>query len=202
MLIYVITDRRLRPHLPLLPLVEQVAGSGADMIQIREKDLDAAKLLDCARHAVEIAGRAGPEVFVNSRPDVALSAGAAGVHLPAAGLPASSVTGRWGGRLKVGVSTHSLREAADAAAAGADFITCGPVFDTPSKRAWGSPVGTGTLREVVASAGVPVFAIGGVNAGTIARLEGIPVAGVAVISAVLESPDMAEAVARLRREAA
>src|SRR5262245_56027270 len=79
MLIYLITDRRLRPDLDLPRLVDQVSGSGADMVQLREKDLPTAPLLEAARRA---AGRPHPELLVNGRVDVALTAGADGVHLP------------------------------------------------------------------------------------------------------------------------
>src|SRR5262245_32204469 len=86
MLIYVLSDRRTRPDLTLDRLVASVAESGADMIQIREKDLPASTLLGCARRAAEAAPNV--EVYVNGRPDIAVAAGARGVHLPAAGLPA------------------------------------------------------------------------------------------------------------------
>ena len=202
MLIYLITDRRLRPDLTLPRLVEQAAASGADMLQIREKDLDALLLLDCVRRAMAAARGTGAAVFVNGRADVALSAGAAGVHLPAAGLPAAEVKQRWGQRLRVGVSTHGAGEARQAAQAGADFITCGPVFDTPSKRAYGPPLGAAALRSVAAAGGPPVFAIGGIDESSIGRLKDIPLAGVAVVSAVLRADDMAAAVTRLREAAA
>lgn len=198
MRIYVITDRRLRPGLQLRRLIELVAGSGADMLQIREKDLAAAQLLECARRAVEAAQPGGPEVFVNGRVDVALAAGVAGVHLPAAGLPAREVRSRWGDSLRVGVSTHSLTEAIGARSAGADFVTFGPVFETESKRRFGPSQGVAPLARVVSESGIPVFAIGGINRTTIGRLAGIPLAGVAVVSAVIASSDMASAVDDLR----
>ncbi|HEY3174789.1 MAG TPA: thiamine phosphate synthase [Candidatus Polarisedimenticolia bacterium] len=197
MLIYVITDRRLRPDLSLNRLVESVAGSGADMIQIREKDLTAAALLGCARRASEVVP-AGTRVFVNSRPDVAVAAGVTGVHLPASGLPPSDVAALWGGRLRIGVSTHNLDEAMEAQSAGADLITFGPVFETTSKRVYGPPAGVGRLSEVLSNVSTPVFAIGGINLSTLPRLTGLPIAGVAVISAVLLAGDMGQAVAGLR----
>lgn len=197
MLIYVITDRRLRPDLSLERLIDAVAGSGADMIQVREKDLTAAALLGCARRA-SVEAPAGTQIFVNSRADVAMAAGVSGVHLPASGLPPSDVAALWGGRLRIGVSTHSLGEALAAESAGADLITFGPVFETASKRAYGPPVGVGPLGEVLSNVKVPVFAIGGINGMTLPRLAGLPIAGVAVISAVLLAGEMDRAVAGLR----
>jgi thiamine-phosphate pyrophosphorylase len=194
MLIYVITDRRLRPDLDPLDLVEQVAMCGADMMQVREKDLPGAALLGLARRAVSAAGA---EVYVNGRADVALAAGARGVHLPSDGLPVAGVAARWNS-LRVGRSTHGRAEAVAAAEAGAHLLIAGPVFDTPSKRAYGPPLGLRGLREVVESVRVPVIAIGGIHAGNAGDVASVPVAGVAMISAVLAAPDMASAVARVR----
>jgi len=171
------------------------------MLQVREKDLDAAALLDCALSAVEAAGPSGPRVFVNGRPDIALAAGAEGVQLPADGLPAATVKTVWGGRLRIGLSVHEAGGADSDVSEGADFLVCGPVFDTPSKRAYGPPIGVDALKKTVESSNRPVFAIGGINMSTIGRLAGIPVAGVAVISAILGAQDMAQAVLDLREKA-
>ena len=178
MLIYVVTDRSSRRDLSIESLIDTVAGSGADMVQIREKDLPTADLFRLARRAV---AADGPEVFVNGRTDVAICARARGVHLPADGLPARDVRSLCGDRLRIGVSTHGLAEAEAAAASGADFITFGPVFDTPSKRSFGPPQGVAALEKVVATVDVPVFAIGGINVGRSRELAGLPLAGVAMI---------------------
>jgi thiamine-phosphate pyrophosphorylase len=199
MLIYVISDRGLRPDLPPETMIDAIARSGADRVQVREKDLPGAALLALTRRAV--AAR-GADVYVNGRADVALVAGAAGVHLPADGAGAQDVARAWPGRLAIGVSTHTMEEAMRAQAAGADFVTFGPVFDTPAKRGFGPPVGIEALERVCRAVAVPVLAIGGINAARLRLLAGIPIAGIAVISAVVTAPDMAAAVARLREEAA
>lgn len=202
MLIYVITDRRLRPDLSPEDLIDMLCRSGADMIQIREKDASTARLLAWTRRAVAAGGAGGrPEVFVNGRADVALAAGARGVHLPADGLPVADATSRWARRLRVGVSVHSPGEARAAESAGAGFVTFGPVFETASKRAFGAPQGVGRLAEVVGAVRLPVFAIGGIDPSRMPDLAGLPLAGVAVISAVLSAPDAAVAVAGLRSAA-
>jgi len=195
MLIYAVTDRRLRPDLDPVELVESLASSGADMIQIREKDLPTGPLLSLARRAVAVRGAA---VMVNGRPDVALAAGADGVHLPSNGLPAAAVRGRWRDRLEIGVSTHTLDEARAAESAGADLITFGPVFETESKRRYGPPVGVAMLARVVEAVKIPVFAIGGIDPRSVRELSGVPVAGIAMISAIVGADDMAEAVGRMR----
>ena len=196
MQVYIISDRRLRPDLSLDQLIDRMAGAGAYMMQIREKDLPVAAVLPCVQRAVSAAS--GARVFVNSRADVALAAGAAGVHLPAEGVEPADVKSLWGSRLIIGASTHSADEALAAMSGGADFITLGPVFDTESKRRFGAPLGVGLLREVVMAVTLPVFAIGGINRRTAPELKGLPIAGVAVISAVLNATDPAAAVAELR----
>ena len=195
MLIYVITDRTRRPDLTPETIIDAVADSGADMIQIREKDLGGLALLRLTRRAV---ASAHPGVFVNGRADVAMAASAAGVHLPSRGCPASDIRRAWPGRLRIGVSTHSLEEATGAERDGADFITFGPVFDTPSKRAFGAPVGIAALERVARSVRLPVLAIGGVDATRVRDLRSAGAAGAAVISAVITAPDMRRAVERLR----
>ena len=198
MLIYVITDRLSRPDLLPEAMIDAVVHSGADMMQIREKDLGGGALLALARRAVQAKGA---EVFVNGRIDVALASGAAGVHLPADGVGPRDVKQAWPGRLRVGVSAHTLDEARAAQSQGADFIAFGPVFDTPSKRRYGAPVGAQTLETVARSVALPVFAIGGIDAARMKSLARLPLAGVAVISAVVGAADMSAAVARLREAA-
>ena len=199
--ICVVTDRTLRPDLSLDGLIGQAAASGADLIQLREKDLGDAELLRGAQLAVARGAAQRPvvPVLVNGRPDVALAAGAAGVHLPADGLGVADVAARWRGRLRIGVSAHSVAEAIAACNEGADYVMLGPVFETPSKRAYGAPLGVAVLREACRQVSIPVWAIGGINVATAPALRGVPVAGVAVIAAVMGARDMARAVSDLRQ---
>lgn len=198
MLIYVITDRRSRPDLQPEALIDAIVASGADMMQIREKDLASGATLALARRAVEARGA---RVYVNGLVDVALASGAAGVHLPADGVGPDDVKRAWPGRLEVGVSAHTLAAARAAAERGADFIAFGPVFDTPSKRGFGAPVGPQALEMVTKSVEVPVFAIGGIDAARMKSIAHLPIAGVAVIAAVVGAADMKGAVSRLREAA-
>lgn len=198
MLIYVITDRRSRPDLHPEALIDAIVASGADMMQIREKDLEGGATLALARRAVQAGGA---QVYVNGLVDVALAAGAAGVHLPADGVGAREIKRSWPGRLRVGVSAHTLDEARAAAEQGADFIAFGPVFDTPSKRRFGAPAGPRTLETVAREVQIPVFAIGGVDAARMKDIKHLPIAGVAVITAVVGAGDMKGAVSRLREAA-
>jgi len=111
------------------------------------------------------------------------------VHLGQGSMPASAVKKIVGDRLIIGVSTHSLAEAVRAEEEGADFITLGPVYKTPSKLKYGKPVGVDTLREVTSRVSLPVFAIGGIKINGVAEVMKAGADGVALISAILSAED-------------
>ena len=165
--------------------IRRVAAAGIDWIQIREKDLGAGALVELVRFAVAEARSASTGILVNDRLDVALAAGAAGVHLGENSLPVETVSEwrRSAGQLdfRIGVSCHSLDSARAAERGGADYIFFGPVFATPSKAAFGPPQGVERLREVCLAVEIPVLAIGGVGAeNALACIE----AGAAGIAAI------------------
>jgi thiamine-phosphate pyrophosphorylase len=193
----------------VLASIRAAIEAGADWIQIREKDLKARELLAIARSAVAMAGdnrrAADTRVLINDRLDVALAAGAAGVHLGHESVPARDVV-RWcrGGnapaRFLVGVSCHNIEEAREAENAGAGYIFFGPVYDTPSKRPFGPPQGLGKLTEVCRAVRLPVIAIGGVNEGNAEECLRAGAAGFAAIRLFQEPRDPAalrHAIARL-----
>ncbi|PYS96218.1 MAG: thiamine phosphate synthase [Acidobacteria bacterium] len=195
-----VTDRSATGGRPLLEIIRAALAGGADRIQVREKDLQGRALLELARAVVEAAKTAGgrARVVVNDRLDVALAARAAGVHLPAEGLPIEPVRRRAAGRFLIGRSAHSLAEAQRARKDGADYVILGPIFPTPSKAGLGEPLGTETLRKAAVTLPIPVWAIGGIGPANAAALRGIPIAGVAAISAIAGAPDPAAAVRALR----
>ncbi len=172
------------------------AGIGA--VQLREKDLD-------DRSLYELACRARPalpppaRLLVNGRVDVALAAGADGVHLPADGIPVASLRRRFGSGMLIGRSTHRLAEVERARDEGADYVTFGPVYATPGK---GEPVGLAELRRATA-AGIPVYALGGVTLERFEELAGTGAAGIAAIRLFQKLSDLTqvarEACAHFRR---
>jgi thiamine-phosphate pyrophosphorylase len=192
-------------------------GAGVDCVQIREKDMPARELLELARQAVAAAivgavmdeGCAEVRVVVNDRLDIALTAGAAGVHLGRESVPARDVirwcrSGNAPAEFLVGVSCHSLEDAREAESAGASYIFFGPVFDTPSKRAFGPPQGIRQLAEICCAVQVPVIAIGGVNRENGAECFRMGAAGVAAIRLFQEAVDpgtLADIVASFHRAA-
>lgn len=168
-------------------VIEKIRGAvaaGVDWVQLREKDMQGRELLALARVAVALRGTT--RILLNDRLDVALAAGASGIHLGAESIPARDVIGwcRAGNApagFLVGVSCHSLADARHAEAAGADYLFFGPVFETPSKRSFGSPQGGERLAVTCRSVRLPVIAIGGINRGNALDCLRMGAAGIAAI---------------------
>lgn len=189
--LYLITDRRLvTRHSSLVTTVEEALKGGVKAMQLREKDLSIRELLDMAYKFRELTNRYGAKLFVNDRVDVAVAVDADGVHLGNTSMPAHAAKKASGGRLLVGVSTHTIEEALFAEKDGADFITFGPVYPTPSKLKYGEPVGTDILKQACSVSTIPVFGIGGIKTENIKTVFGSGASGVAVISAILGSEDI------------
>lgn len=169
------------PTLPadLIAWLGQLRAAGPLALQLREKQLDDRALFQLALALRRHLGDALPLV-INGRADVALAAGVAGVHLPAAGVPVAALRRRFGSRLWLGCSTHHPDEVAQAAQDGADYVTFGPVFPTPSKAAYGAPPGLDGLRQAAAH-GLPVFALGGVCAENLPQVAAAGAYGAAGI---------------------
>jgi thiamine-phosphate pyrophosphorylase len=166
---------------------------GVRAVQLREKGLGGGRLLEVAGKLRELTGKYKAKLFINDRVDVAILSGADGVHLPSSGLKAAELReflDLRGEELLVALSTHSLAEAKEALAEGADFITFGPVFFTQSKARYGEPVGVGRLAEVVESLDIPVFALGGVGRENLGEVIGTGAHGAAMISAILGEKDI------------
>jgi thiamine-phosphate pyrophosphorylase len=183
----------------------------ADWVQLREKDMRAHELLALARRAVGIssAARGAGRIIANDRLDVALAAGASGVHLGGESMSARDVI-RWcrAGNVPkgflVGVSCHSLEDARRAEDAGADYIFFGPVFDTPLKRSFGTPQGTERLAEICRAIRLPVVAIGGItqeNAPDCVRAGAAGIAAIRLFQEARTIGEMKEIVARLHASA-
>lgn len=150
-----------------LEAIRLAAQHGVQLIQIREKDLSARALAEFTRQAIAVARPQGAAVLVNDRLDVALATNADGVHLRTTSLPATDVraitTAKGLNDFLIGVSTHTLAEAKMAEAGDADFIVCGPVYETPSKCEFGPPLGLERFAEICSAVNLPVMALGGIN---------------------------------------
>jgi thiamine-phosphate diphosphorylase len=136
-------------------------------------------------------------LFVNDRVDVALAAGADGVHLGDEDMPVAAARELAGERLLLGVSVATADEARAAAAVGADYVSVGAIFATQTKLDAGEPVGCERLREIQQAVDVPVAAIGGINATNLREVADAGADIICVVSAVTGAEDMVEATRRL-----
>lgn len=146
------------------------------------------------RQAIAVARPHGAKVLVNDRLDVALAAKADGVHLrvnsPAASDVRDIVRCKGLTDFLIGVSTHSLAEAQAAEAGGADFIVCGPVYDTPSKREFGAPLGLEKFAEICRAVTLPVLALGGITFANLLEPLQRGAAGIAAISLFAQAENL------------
>jgi len=193
--LYLITDRTACRDRSLEDTLVLACDAGVRAIQIREKDMKAGDLAVLVSSLRQTIASYRPVLFVNDRADIARVCGLAGVHLPESGLTPQMARRCLPKNALIGCSTHSVETARRAEDAGADFITFGPVFFTPSKAAYGAPQGIDRLRQTTQTVGIPVFAIGGVTAEKVPVCLAAGAWGVAVISAVLSADDIAAAVA-------
>ena len=131
----------------LLDQVSAAVTSGIQLIQIREKQLTAQALFELTAGVVAIARGSSTRILINDRADIAAGAGADGVHLTTRSLTPDVIRKTFGARFLIGASTHSLAEARDAFAQGADFAVFGPIFPSPAKAKYGPPLGLGKLTE-------------------------------------------------------
>ena len=190
--LYLITDRK-QAKMPLPAAVRLALEGGVRAVQLREKDLPMRELLSLSQELRAITNEFGARLFINDRVDVAIAVNADGVHLGHQSMPVAAVRKIVGKDFSIGVSTHSLAEAKAAEAGGADFITIGPIFYTPSKAKLGSPVGVKILKEIKSELNIPFYALGGVNSGNIAQVIGLGANGAAMISAIMAAEDIKKA---------
>jgi thiamine-phosphate pyrophosphorylase len=184
----------------ILQSTQVALAASVDWVQIRERDLPGGQLLELARRLVRLAAEptAGAyrlsRIMINDRLDVALAAAADGVHLGRESLPIREVV-RWcrAGNapdgFAIGVSCHSVEDAREAENAKADYIFFGPIFETPSKRAFGAPQGLERLAEVCRALSMPVVAIGGINQENAAACIRAGASGIAAIRMFQETPN-------------
>ncbi len=187
--IYLITDRHQTGSLRLLDVVEDALKGGVRGVQLREKDLSSRELYELAYDMRKLTAKYDARLIINDRVDIALAVEADGVHLGLNSLPIHRVRKLIGNTRLIGLSCHNQVNAIMAQENGADFITFGPVYYTPSKANYGKPVGVEKLELVSQLLQIPVFALGGIKKSNIHEVMAAGASGIALVSALIASDD-------------
>jgi thiamine-phosphate pyrophosphorylase len=189
--LYFITD--LRPETERV--VEAVLQNGVDLVQLRDRQTSDTALVAASRRLAGLCRRHGALFVVNDRPDLAVESGADGVHVGQEDMPVDEVRAIVGSQRLIGLSTHS-REQIDAAE-GADYISVGPVWETPTKE--GRPaVGLDLVSDAAKRSRTPFFAIGGIDVARVAEVVGAGATRIAVVRVLRDAPDPGETARALR----
>lgn len=192
--VYVITDSRLSKGRDNCEVVRQAICGGARIIQLREKEGSGRQLVQMGLALRRITRDAGAYFIVNDRVDVAQMVDADGVHLGQSDVPAELARKILGPEKIVGVSVETCEQARDAERAGANYVGVGPIFATTTKPDADKPYGVDLISLIKGCTSLPVVAIGGINASNVDLVAKKGADGIAVVSAVVSSDDIAEAV--------
>lgn len=194
----VITDTAIQSRFSHEELVALAIAGGADIIQLRDKNLSDDELVHVARRVSDVCRPHGVPLVVNDRVEVARAAGADGVHLGLGDASIADARAHLGDNAIVGGSAGNVGDARAAEAAGASYLGCGHVFPTTSKKKPDRPIGLEGLARVCAAVAIPVLAIGGIDATNARACIDAGAHGVAVIAAVCAADDPCEAARRIR----
>lgn len=200
--LYVIIDEKTASGRSLASIARKAAAGGADIIQLRPMpETPAKKISGLALPLRNIAKKAGRLFVINDRVDIAAAVDADGVHLGQGDLPLEAARAILGPDKIIGMSTHSVKQAVKAQKEGADYISVGPVFRTPTKAEY-APVGLGLIEKINARIKIPFFAIGGINENNVSRVIAKGAQRIAVVRAVINAGDPKKASAGLRAKMA
>ena len=187
--LYLITDRTQTAGRELPAVVADALIGGVRSVQLREKDLSACQQIELAVQLRSLTRQYNARLLINERIDIALAIGADGVHLGSESLPVAQARRLLGPELLIGYSAHAVDEALRAEQDGADFVTFGPVYHTPSKLKYGEPLGVSRLAAAISALTIPVFALGGVKKTSISDVMATGCHGVAMISEIIAASD-------------
>jgi thiamine-phosphate pyrophosphorylase len=200
--LYLVADRGYGARrLPLMQVIEQAVAGGVTMVQLRDKGADAKAFLGEALAVRNLLKSRDIPLIVNDRVDLALASGAAGVHLGQSDLPPSLARKMLGPHAIIGLSIENARQLDEREREAADYLGVGPVFATATKPDAAPPIGLDGLKTIVAASGMPVGAIGGIDAGSAASVMAAGADGICVVSAILGAADPRAAAAALARAA-
>ena len=192
--LYVVTDRHQTGEDRLLRILGDIIPEQGMMVQIRERDLGSRELLRFVEAVHRLAHSFRVPCLINDRVDLVLATQAAGVHLRSDSMPTKEARKCLGTGYLIGKSVHSAEEALQSEKEGADFVVLGPVYETPSKRQYGPPLGVPVIREASRHCTIPVYAIGGMTPSRVENVMASGAAGVAVVSSIFQAASPREAV--------
>ena len=187
--LYVISNRYLCTPKPLQTVISEVLDAGVKAIQVREKDLDDVALFKMAQPISALCKSYHAHLFINTRVQVAIDVGAAGVHLPDVDVSIAKIKAQSDSDFLVGCSVHSVDTAKKRETECADFITYSPIYPTTSKKGYGPAVGLESLKKLTEQVKLPVYALGGVTPAHIDECLQAGVSGMAVMSGIMSSTD-------------
>ncbi|MEQ1793678.1 MAG: thiamine phosphate synthase [Nitrospira sp.] len=188
-----VTDRSLVRGCSLPSALQESVGAGVPAIQLRERDLPTRELFSLAQQIHAMTRDRAVPLIINDRVDLAVALNLDGVHLRATSLSVPVVRRVVGDHRFVGISAHAVEEVQRAGDEGADYVILGPIFETPSKREFGAPLGLTVLADACRHSSVPVFAIGGISHDRIEAVRDAGAFGVAMIGGILGREDIGTA---------
>jgi len=194
--LYLVTDRRWLGGRDLCDVVEEAVQGGVTLLQLREKDISSQDYYHLAAKVKKAADKYHVPLIINDRLDIALAVDAAGVHLGLDDLPIPVVRKILGNDRIIGASAATVAEALRFQQQGADYLGVGAVFPTATKLG-NEQVGFADLRIIKSSVSIPVVAIGGIKAENVRDVMAAGVDGVAVVSAIMNQPDIGAATHKL-----
>ena len=197
LLLYAVTDRRRTGVGDFDAQVQAALRGGITMLQLREKEMSDALLLEEALRMKKHAHAYGVPLIVNDRWDIAWQAGADGVHVGIEDAPVSEIRQRVSTDFIIGSTCKTVEQAKVAETAGADYMGVGAIFPSPTKTN-AVRITNAQLREIVSSVSIPAVAIGGISYDNVCEIKGSSVSGVAVVSAILGAENIEKATALLK----
>lgn len=198
MLLYAVTNNKLKSKQTLIEQVESALKGGVTCVQLREKDLDDASFLAEAIEMKKLCEKYGVPLIINDNVDIAIKSGANGIHVGQSDMEVSEVRKLVGDNMIIGVSAHTVEEAKEAETGGADYLGVGAIYPTTTKQD-ATYVSLNELKRICNSVKIPVVAIGGIDKNTISKLYGTGVDGVAMVSAIFAADDIEQECRRLLR---
>ena len=195
--VYLVTDRDLLKGRNLTEVIEEAILGGTSIVQLREKYASSLEFYEVAKEVKKITDKYNVPLIINDRIDIALAIDASGVHLGQSDIPCSIARKILPQGKIIGVSAHNLNEAEKALKDGADYLGCGAVFNTSTKKDVTTLSYEG-LKEITDNINIPIVAIGGINENNIITLKGSGINGVAVVSSIIGKENVKDASEKLK----